>query len=58
MLRLGEPQVTFDDVRTDWLRIPLSQPIADTSHVLRFIDLILVGLSGVCILECQILLMK
>ena len=25
-----------------WLRIPLSQPIADSTHVLRFIDLILV----------------
>jgi hypothetical protein len=30
------------DVKTDWLRIPLSQPIADSSHVLSFIDLILV----------------
>jgi L-alanine-DL-glutamate epimerase-like enolase superfamily enzyme len=30
------------DVKTDWLRIPLSQPIADSSHVLSFVDLILV----------------
>ncbi len=30
------------DVRTEWLRLPLGRPIADASHVLRQIDLILV----------------
>jgi L-alanine-DL-glutamate epimerase-like enolase superfamily enzyme len=35
-------QTNIEEVRTDWLRIPLSQPIADSTHVLNFIDLILV----------------
>jgi L-alanine-DL-glutamate epimerase-like enolase superfamily enzyme len=34
--------MNIEEVRTDWLRLPLSQPIADSSHVLRCIDLILV----------------
>ena len=34
--------MNIEEVRSDWLRIPLPQPIADASHVLRFIDLILV----------------
>jgi hypothetical protein len=38
--------VTIEDVRTDSLRIPLSQPIADSTHVLRFIDLILVEIRA------------
>lgn len=38
--------MTIEDVRTDWLRIPLSQPIADSTHVLRFIDLILVEIRA------------
>jgi hypothetical protein len=29
----------IEEVRTEWLRLPLSQPIADASHVLRFLDL-------------------
>jgi L-alanine-DL-glutamate epimerase-like enolase superfamily enzyme len=32
----------IDDVRTEWLRVPISPPIADSSHVLRFMDLIVV----------------
>lgn len=41
----------IDDIRTEWLRIPISPPIADSTHVLRFLDLILVevhagGASG------------
>jgi len=38
--------MTIEEVRTDWLRIPLSQPIADSTHVLRFIDLILVEIRA------------
>jgi len=34
------------DVRSDWLRIPLPEPIADASHTLRFIDLILVEIHA------------
>jgi len=36
----------IEEVRTDWLRIPLSQPIADSTHVLRCIDLILVEIRA------------
>ena len=36
----------IEEVRTDWLRIPLSQPIADSSRVLRCIDLILVEIRA------------
>jgi L-alanine-DL-glutamate epimerase-like enolase superfamily enzyme len=32
----------IEDLRTDWLRVPLDPPIADSTHVLRFMDLILV----------------
>jgi L-alanine-DL-glutamate epimerase-like enolase superfamily enzyme len=32
----------IDEVRTEWLRLPLKQSIADSSHLLRCIDLILV----------------
>ncbi len=32
----------IDDIRTQWLRVPISPPIADSTHVLRFMDLILV----------------
>ena len=32
----------IEDVRTEWLRVPISPPIADSTHVLRFMDLILV----------------
>src|SRR5208283_4672635 len=47
LLRIeGRRSVTIEDVRTDWLRIPLSQPIADSTHVLRFIDLILVEIRA------------
>jgi L-alanine-DL-glutamate epimerase-like enolase superfamily enzyme len=34
--------MTIDDVRTEWLRVPISPAIADATHVLRFMDLILV----------------
>jgi hypothetical protein len=34
------------DVKTDWLRIPLSQPIAGSSHVLSFVDLLVVGVRA------------
>jgi L-alanine-DL-glutamate epimerase-like enolase superfamily enzyme len=34
--------MTIDDVRTEWLRVPISPPIADATHVLHFMDLILV----------------
>jgi L-alanine-DL-glutamate epimerase-like enolase superfamily enzyme len=36
----------IEEVRTDWLRIPLSRPISDSTHVLRCIDLILVGIRA------------
>jgi hypothetical protein len=36
----------IEDIRTDWLRIPLAQPIADSTHVLRFKDLILVEIRA------------
>ncbi len=32
----------IEDVRTEWLRVPISAPIADSTHVLRFMDLIVV----------------
>jgi hypothetical protein len=32
----------IEDVRTEWLRVPTSPPIADSTHVLRFMDLIVV----------------
>jgi L-alanine-DL-glutamate epimerase-like enolase superfamily enzyme len=38
--------VNIHTVRTDWLRIPLSQPIADSTHTLRFIDLILIEVGA------------
>jgi L-alanine-DL-glutamate epimerase-like enolase superfamily enzyme len=34
--------MTIEDVRTEWLRVPISPPIADATHVLRLMDLILV----------------
>lgn len=34
--------MNIEDVRTEWLRVPISPPIADATHVLRFMDLILV----------------
>jgi L-alanine-DL-glutamate epimerase-like enolase superfamily enzyme len=34
--------VKIDDIRTDWLRVPFSPPIADSTHVLKWMDLILV----------------
>jgi hypothetical protein len=40
------PEIKIRDVRTDWLRIPLAQPVADASHVLYFIDLILVEVQA------------
>ena len=36
----GHTKIT--DVQSRWLRVPLPQPIADSTHVLRAIDLILV----------------
>jgi L-alanine-DL-glutamate epimerase-like enolase superfamily enzyme len=36
----------IEEVRTDWLRIPLSQPISDSTHELRCIDLILVEIRA------------
>ncbi len=32
----------IDDIRTEWLRVPISPPIADSTHVLNWMDLILV----------------
>src|SRR5262245_15847188 len=32
----------IDDVAARWLRVPLDPPIADSTHVLRFIDWIVV----------------
>jgi L-alanine-DL-glutamate epimerase-like enolase superfamily enzyme len=32
----------IEDIRTEWLRVPISPPIADSTHVLRFMDLVLV----------------
>jgi L-alanine-DL-glutamate epimerase-like enolase superfamily enzyme len=34
------------DVRTEWLRVPISPPIADSTHVLRFMDLIVVEVAA------------
>jgi L-alanine-DL-glutamate epimerase-like enolase superfamily enzyme len=36
----------IEEVTTDWLRIPLSRPIADSTHALRCIDLILVEIRA------------
>ncbi|MBS1852743.1 MAG: mandelate racemase/muconate lactonizing enzyme family protein [Acidobacteria bacterium] len=41
----------IDDIKTEWLRVPFNPPIADSTHELCFLDLILVevhagGLSG------------
>jgi L-alanine-DL-glutamate epimerase-like enolase superfamily enzyme len=36
----------IDDIRTEWLRVPISPPIADSTHVLRFMDLILVAVRA------------
>ncbi len=43
----------IENIATRWLRVPLSPPIADSTHVLNFIDLILVeitagGVTGSC----------
>jgi L-alanine-DL-glutamate epimerase-like enolase superfamily enzyme len=32
----------IDDIRTEWLRVPIVPPIADATHILRFIDIIVV----------------
>ncbi|MFN7998070.1 MAG: mandelate racemase/muconate lactonizing enzyme family protein [Bryobacteraceae bacterium] len=32
----------IEDIRTDWLRVPITPPIADSTHVLNFMDLIVV----------------
>jgi L-alanine-DL-glutamate epimerase-like enolase superfamily enzyme len=45
--------VKIDDIRTRWLRVPLDAPIADSTHVLRYIDWILVEVragdhTGLC----------
>jgi len=34
------------DVRTCWLRVPLPRPIADSTHELKVIDLILVSVQA------------
>ena len=34
--------MTITDIRTEWLRVPFAAPIADATHELRFLDLILV----------------
>ena len=34
--------MNITDVKTDWLRVPILPPIADSTHVLRAMDLILV----------------
>jgi L-alanine-DL-glutamate epimerase-like enolase superfamily enzyme len=31
----------IDDVQTEWLRVPISPPIADATHVLQFMDLLI-----------------
>lgn len=36
----------IDDIQTEWLRVPISPPIADATHVLRFLDLILVEIRS------------
>ena len=43
----------IDDIKTRWLRVPLSPPFADATHTLNFIDYILVAVhsgdySGSC----------
>jgi L-alanine-DL-glutamate epimerase-like enolase superfamily enzyme len=41
--------VKIDDIRTEWLRVPISPPIADSTHVLNWMDLILVNVrAGEC----------
>jgi L-alanine-DL-glutamate epimerase-like enolase superfamily enzyme len=37
----------IDDIRTRWLRLPLSPPIADATHVLEYLDLIVVEIHSV-----------
>ncbi len=36
----------IDDIRTEWLRVPISPPIADATHVLRFMDIIIVEIRA------------
>ena len=36
----------IDDIRTRWLRLPLPHPIADATHVLECVDLILVEVES------------
>jgi len=41
----------IEEIRTEWLRVPIDPPIADSTHELRFLDLVVVevcseGLSG------------
>jgi L-alanine-DL-glutamate epimerase-like enolase superfamily enzyme len=36
----------ISDVRTEWLRVPLSTPIADSTHTLHVIDLIVVEIRA------------
>src|ERR1017187_2340921 len=47
------PKMKIEAIATRWLRIPLSPPIADSTHILNAIDLILVdvtagGVTGSC----------
>jgi hypothetical protein len=39
-VEIAELKIT--DIRTEWLRVPISPPISDSTHELRFLDLILV----------------
>ncbi|HVT93649.1 MAG TPA: mandelate racemase/muconate lactonizing enzyme family protein [Bryobacteraceae bacterium] len=36
----------ISDLRTEWLRVPINPPIADSTHVLRFMDLIVVEIRA------------
>ncbi len=36
----------IDDIHTEWLRVPISPPIADATHVLRFMDIVTVEIRA------------
>jgi L-alanine-DL-glutamate epimerase-like enolase superfamily enzyme len=36
----------IDDIRTEWLRVPISPPIADSTHTLYFMDIIVVDIRA------------
>jgi L-alanine-DL-glutamate epimerase-like enolase superfamily enzyme len=40
----------IDDIHTEWLRVPISPPIADATHVLQFMDIVIIEIrAGDCL---------